>query len=340
MTEVLTPAKFVLITLYLTIDEVDMDAMLAHAGVPPQRIFDENGVVSANDVLLLARSALELTGDPALGLHLGQEFGIEMLDLVGMMLSAAPDAGTAMQIGIQYSQLVSTLGSVELIEEGDRVRLVLHLIDDLLTQNTYYFVEFAAAAFFCISRRVVDGEFFLRRITTRHPAPAWQNEYAQVFGEEVEFIFDAAEDSLEFDRALLELPMARHSPGLYRHLREEAARRLASRPQPESASASVQRLIDEHLGQRLIDLPLIAEHMGVNPRTLQRRLKEEKTSFHLLHDACRFRRAREQLLHPDTSIEVLAASLGYSEPANFYRAFKTWSGQTPSEYRRQHKPGQ
>lgn len=340
MTEHLTPAKLVLVTLYLAIDDVDLDEVVTHAGVPLQRLLDEDGVVSTRDVLALTQSAIELTGDPALGLHLGQEFGIEMLDLVGMMLSAAPDGRTALQVAIQYSQLISTHGTVELIEEGDRARLVVHFIDELLIPDMPYFFDFLAAAFHCISRRVIAGDAFLRRFTTRLPAPLWKDEYAAVFGEEVEFEFDAPEDSLEFDRHFLDLPMARHSPGLFQQLREEAARRLASQPQPESASASVQRLIDEHLGKHLIDLPLIAEHMGLNPRTLQRRLKEENTSFHLLHDACRFRQAREQLLQCDTSIELLAASLGYSEPANFYRAFKTWSGLTPSEYRRQRRPGQ
>lgn len=132
--------------------------------------------------------------------------------------------------------------------------------------------------------------------------------------------------------------MKRHSPGLYQQLHMQAAKRLASLPNPERTSTSVKRLIDENLGKQLIDLPLIADLMGLNPRTLQRRLKDENVTFQSLHDSSRYRLACEQLAQQNSPVEDIAAMLGYSEPTNFYRAFKTWSGLTPNEYRRQYRP--
>lgn len=337
MQNLLTPARLVLTFFYLAIDELDPEEVFAHAGIPAARLDDPDGLISASDIRLLTKSVIELTGDPALGLHLGQEIGIEMLDLVGMAVASAPDLRSALEMLTQYSPLLSTLAEINLVQEGERVRLVLTLVDELSSQP--YFAEVCGAAFYCMVRRHLDGNFFLRTARTRSPAPDWRDEYHEVLGDETEILFEAGEDSFEFDRALLDLPLKRHSPGLYQYLRAQAARKLASLPQAESTTATVQRLISEQMGQRLIDLTLISEEMGLNPRTLQRRLKEENTSFLLLHDACRYRRAREQLLDRDISIELLAASLGYSEPANFYRAFKTWSGLTPSEYRRQYKSG-
>lgn len=337
MQNLLTPARLVLTFFYLAIDELDPEEVFAHAGIPAARLDDPDGLISASDIRLLTKSVIELTGDPALGLHLGQEIGIEMLDLVGMAVASAPDLRSALDMLTQYSPLLSTLAEITLVQEGERVRLVLTLVDEL--SSLPYFAEVCGAAFYCIVRRHLEGNFFLRTVRTRSPAPDWRDEYHEVLGDEAEILFEAGEDSFEFDRALLDLPLKRHSPGLYQYLRAQAARKLASLPQAESTTATVQRLISEQMGQRLIDLTLISEEMGLNPRTLQRRLKDENTSFLLLHDACRYRRAREQLLDRDISIELLAASLGYSEPANFYRAFKTWSGLTPSEYRRQYKSG-
>lgn len=337
MQNLLTPARLVLTFFYLAIDELDPEEVFAHAGIPAARLDDPDGLISASDIRLLTKSVIELTGDPALGLHLGQEIGIEMLDLVGMAVASAPDLRSALEMLTQYSPLLSTLAEITLVQEGERVRLVLKLVDEL--SSLPYFAEVCGAAFYCILQRHLDGNFFLRTIRSRNPAPAWREEYHEVLGDEAELLFEAGEDSVEFDRALLDLPLKKHSPGLYQYLRAQAARKLASLPQPESTTATVQRLISEHMGQRLIDLTLISEEMGLNPRTLQRRLKDENTSFLQLHDACRYRRAREQLLDRDISIELLAAILGYSEPANFYRAFKTWSGLTPSEYRRQYKSG-
>ncbi|HEX4940254.1 MAG TPA: helix-turn-helix domain-containing protein, partial [Candidatus Kapabacteria bacterium] len=74
-----------------------------------------------------------------------------------------------------------------------------------------------------------------------------------------------------------------------------------------------------------------------NPRTLQRRLKEENITFQSLFDSSRYRLACELLAQTGNPVEDIAAMLGYSEPTNFYRAFKTWSGLTPNEYRRQYR---
>lgn len=335
MSETLTPAN-VILSAMLLLEELEMDELFEHAGVPVQLMLDEDAVISARDVIAITDSAKALTGDEALGLHLGQEIGSEMLDTVGMMVATAPTLRDALDQVFRYSPLLSTLGRAELVEEGDSARCVLTLHPEV-GPIAPYCREIVFAGLWNTVRRLVRGEFSVRRFTFRHAAPAWADEYARVLGEEAEIVFDAGEDSISFARHLLDLPMARHSPGLYQRLQQEAARRLASRPQVETAAASVRRLIGEQMGLRLIDLPSIAEQMGLTPRTLQRRLQDEGTSFQALHDGCRQERARDYLLgNDDASIEALAAILGYSEPANFYRAFKGWFGLSPNEYRRRH----
>ncbi|MFN3587036.1 MAG: helix-turn-helix domain-containing protein [Moraxellaceae bacterium] len=90
----------------------------------------------------------------------------------------------------------------------------------------------------------------------------------------------------------------------------------------------------------MLDLLTIAERMGMTPRTLQRRLKAENMTFQVIYDACRRECAKHYLLEETAGdINTLAAMLGYSEPANFYRAFKGWFGETPSEFRQRRRPG-
>lgn len=337
MSETLTPAKLVLMVLYLVMDDMELEAVAEHAGIPVARLEDMDGMISIGDVIKLINSTLELTGDPALGLHVGQEISVEMLDMFGMLVSSAPDTRAAIQTITRYSPLISTLARAEVIEEGERVRLVLHLHEELLAIDNNYCVEVIATGFFYLLRRLVDGPVIMRCWRSLRPAPPWVTEYYDALGEETEFLFEAGENSVEFDRAILDLPMKRHSPGLYQQLHMQAAKRMASLPNPERTSASVKRLIDENLGKQLIDLPLIADLMGLNPRTLQRRLKEESVTFQSLHDSSRYRLACEQLAQQGSPVEDIAAMLGYSEPTNFYRAFKTWSGLTPNEYRRQYR---
>lgn len=335
MKNVVTPANVVLLTMQLLMDDLDIDDLFDHAGVPAQLLLEPDGVLSAQDILTLTNSSREMTGDPALGLHLGEEMGVEMLDVVGMMLSTAPNLREALRVLQQYSPLLTTMGEARLVEEGDSVRIVLRVLDEV-APITDFCVELAAAAFWHIGRRLVKGELRLQGLNVRAPRPPWHEEYARVLGEEVEFVFDAPENSIVLERRMLDLPMARHTPRLYQTLLDQAARRLAARPQPETTRASVLRLIDEHMGTRLLDLSTIAIMMGMTPRTLQRRLKEENTTFQVIHDTRRQQLAQDMLVR-DIDIETIAATLGYSEPANFYRAFKAWTGLAPSEYRTRHR---
>jgi AraC-like DNA-binding protein len=332
MSETITPANIVLLCMQVLMDDVDLDELFGHAGIPIERLLDPEGVLTSSDIVRITESARSLTNDPALGLHLGEELGVEMLDIVGMLVSTAPTARDAIASVLRYSPLFTAMGRGDLLEEGDRARVVLHMVDDM-EPILAFCVEVAGAAFWNSVRRLVRGEFRLRRLCLAQPAPAWADEYPRVFGEEVEFVFDAAENSVEFDRACLDLAMIRHTPGLYQRLQEQAARRLASRPQSESASAAVLRMIDEHLGEHVLDLSTVAGYMGLTPRTLQRRLKDESTSFQSLYDLRRQQVAQDHLQR-DTDVETIAAMLGYSDPANFYRAFKAWTGVSPSEFRK------
>ncbi|MFP5383927.1 MAG: helix-turn-helix domain-containing protein, partial [Gammaproteobacteria bacterium] len=142
-----------------------------------------------------------------------------------------------------------------------------------------------------------------------------------------------------FDRALLDLPNPASSPRIHAQMEKLAQARLAALPTVETVSARVLRLLEGQVGQRVLDLDDIAEMMGISARTLQRRLSEEHTSFQKLHDGLRYRLACELLRKPDADIPTIAATLGFSEPATFHRAFRQWSGMSVTDYRRRPAAG-
>jgi AraC-like DNA-binding protein len=78
----------------------------------------------------------------------------------------------------------------------------------------------------------------------------------------------------------------------------------------------------------------IAARMGVTPRTMQRRLKDDATSFNALRENVRQELVSEYL-DQDLSIAEISFLLGFSQPSAFFRAFKRWTGLTPQESRAQ-----
>jgi AraC-like DNA-binding protein len=78
----------------------------------------------------------------------------------------------------------------------------------------------------------------------------------------------------------------------------------------------------------------IAQQIGVSPRTLKRRLADGGTSYSELLDEQRQERALLLLRDESLSREQIAERLGYSDAANFTRAFRRWTGKTPGMVRR------
>jgi AraC-like DNA-binding protein len=96
---------------------------------------------------------------------------------------------------------------------------------------------------------------------------------------------------------------------------------------------SLRSAILPYLGDRVPDINLAANISGMHVRTLQRRLAQYDISYSAIVDQVRLLKANSLL--EDTSLKLLDITLmlGYSEPATFTRAFRRWSGSTPSEYR-------
>ena len=85
------------------------------------------------------------------------------------------------------------------------------------------------------------------------------------------------------------------------------------------------------------DLERVAARLFMSGRTLKRKLQERGTTFRALLDEARFRQAQQLLGDPELEIAQVAAALGYRDPACFTRAFRRWSGRTPSQARADRK---
>lgn len=99
----------------------------------------------------------------------------------------------------------------------------------------------------------------------------------------------------------------------------------------------VARLLDQLVAARGGSYPSLAEassRLCVSTRTLKRRLRERRTSFRKIVANKRMTHAADLLARSSLTLGVIAESAGYSSKANFARAFRRWSGLTPTAFRR------
>jgi len=162
------------------------------------------------------------------------------------------------------------------------------------------------------------------------PPPADTREHARVFGLEPRFA--AADAALVFSRRDWDGPTRMHDPGLFALL-DRHAKALAGGASVALA-ARVRAAIAADLPGREPTLAAAARRLGVTGRTLQRRLSAEGTRFARLVDDVRRERAEAFLGAGDVAVAEVSWLVGFSEQSAFTRAFRRWTGRSPTEFRR------
>ncbi len=128
--------------------------------------------------------------------------------------------------------------------------------------------------------------------------------------------------------------MLRSDPGLCVILDRYAEELLAKLPQTNSIVDRVRQELSVGLRGGQVRLEAIAHTLEVEPRTLQRKLREAGISYQELLDEMRRELSIHYLKEEHISVYEVAFLLGFAETSAFHRAFKRWTGKTPSEFRR------
>lgn len=180
---------------------------------------------------------------------------------------------------------------------------------------------------------LIGQRITLRRTELSYPQPAHWEEFELIFPCPV--TFDSDDNSLVFDTAWLDKPVVQSPDTLREHLLHAPLNwitRQAFSPHYTRRAMDYLENIDA-IGDTRIDELAAMFHM--TSRTLHRRLSEERTSFQEIKDRVRRDRAIHQLSHEGKRVSEISRDLGFSDTAAFSRAFKTWTGVSPSDYRRQ-----
>jgi AraC-like DNA-binding protein len=138
---------------------------------------------------------------------------------------------------------------------------------------------------------------------------------------------------MEFARELLDLPLLEANPELQRILEAQVIAALQKLPKGAVTTDAVRRHLAAELSKGAPTLEQVAPRLRMSPRTLHRRLEEERTSYRVILNEVRRELATRYLQERQLAIGEIAFVLGFSEPSAFHRAFKRWTGHAPLDYR-------
>jgi AraC-like DNA-binding protein len=114
------------------------------------------------------------------------------------------------------------------------------------------------------------------------------------------------------------------------------ANELQAQPRLSSLIEGVRRVLQTELLKDTCSVAVIARLFSMHRRTLHRHLRMEGVAFRQVANEIRFEIACDLLANTEMTLGQIAAALRYSEPSAFTRAFRRWSGQTPSAWRSDH----
>ncbi|WP_336760022.1 helix-turn-helix transcriptional regulator [Paenibacillus sp. USHLN196] len=138
---------------------------------------------------------------------------------------------------------------------------------------------------------------------------------------------------LTLDRKDLSLPFLSYNEELIEILTPVLDRSLDERQGSRSVTDLVKWIMKRSLTDKRLDIQTVAKELRMSDRTLQRRLTEENTNFKQLLTEARHEQARAYLADPSLDIKEVAFLVGYEDQNSFYRAFRNWEGDTPSNWR-------
>ena len=193
-------------------------------------------------------------------------------------------------------------------------------------------VELAMLGLQGLIERPLGREIRSAEIALSYPEPAYHEHLANAFHADLRF--DAGGHALSFPANWLEEHCALHDEAMHRYLLMRCEEDLRTALGILPAEIAVRQALLAR-SETLPGLKDIAASQSISPRTLIRRLKRGNTSYNEILEDVRKTLAIDYLLHSNFNVTNISYRLGYKDPSNFGRAFRTWTGVSPGHYRAQ-----
>jgi AraC-like DNA-binding protein len=304
--------------------------LLAHTGLATDDLDDPDARLPRAAFDGLVERAVRLSGDMHFGLHAAERADGDhaLPDALRYALGACATVGDQFSMFARYARLLHTDAETTLTANGSVAR-VTHDLPAASAVTRRHLVERWLGALVMLARRHADG-FVPREVWFAHPATPDTSEHERIFQAPVRF--ERAVGTIFLDRSALDVRVRDGDPALQRILDAHLATILPDVLAPD-VSHVVRRRIREASHGPLPAMGSVAAALAMSPRTLQRRLARERTTYRNLLAEVREDLARQHLAESRLSIAEIAFLLGFADVTSFHRAFKRWTHLTPRAYR-------
>jgi len=309
----------------------DSKELFDQAGLDHAKLRDPLARFPAAAVLKLWPIAVETTQDPGFGLTVASYWHPTTLHALGYSWLASNNLEEAFDCAVRYTRIVNTAaqGVIAVETSADSYRVFFNSVKfnpDPVDAS----VDAVMAMFLIMCRAAFGSNFKLQRATFQHDEPASLERFDELF--QAPILFSQPENALWIDAAIVREPLATANPELVR-INDRIVTDYLAQLDHDDLGMRVRSKLIEHLPGGHISEGDIASSINVSQRSLQRKLKEQGVSFSQLVESTRRELGLQYVRDPQYSFNEIAFLLGFTEPANFSRAFKRWYDKSPSQFR-------
>ena len=327
---------------------IPLPAVLRELGYDPAEVLDEFGLELSlfdnpeNTISYSRRSQLiehcvRKTQCPHLGHLIGRHIDSSSLGLVGLLMHQSPDVVTALNSLVRYAYL-HVRGAVTYLEILDDIAFLGYSIIQPGVEARDQIGDGAVTIIFNTLKAYCGEEWHALSVHFAHSTPVDTHPFWKYFNAPLHF--DSERNGVIFSAGWLQQPVVDANPELRKKIQQQIDQlEVIYR---DDFAEQVRRVLSPALLTQHASADQVAAIFSIHQRTMHRRLNSCGTSFQELSDQSRFEIARQLLENSSMQLSQIAETLGYAEASPFSRAFRRWSGTTPTLWREQYnlQPGE
>ena len=310
----------------------DWRAIFQCCGIDPATIADSEARFARSSYDQLWPAAAKWTGDAAIGLHVGEQIQPRAVNILGYLLMSSSTVGEGLERAIHYHRVIAGENWIEVEKRPNSMSIRLisgNLPEDARALHT----EYVALLLLKLLSWIAGHDVHATEVRFTHPRLADEGEYQRALRCSVRF--QCPENTVLLSGAVVDRPSLNANPEIARIHQEFAEHQLAEFGE-ESVAHEVAKQLASLLEVGPCDLPTIANVQHMSPRTLQRRLAEEDTTFQKILESLRRNLCLRHLKLTHVPLSEIAYLAGFADASSFNRAVRRWTGQTPLRYRQTH----
>jgi len=309
---------------------IEMAPLLRKHGLSVESVSTPGARIAAAQYAQLLLDVDSLTDDAGFWFRFGQQLDFTAYDVLGQVMLSCDTLRQAMHLLAKYYQLISCGSELVCVETDGSLSIHIYRQGDIEARASFIRSELLVSVIFNGILVALPDRGEKLRFEFDYRQPEYASLYYQYLNRNC--VFSAPQSKIILPAEYLACPGLYPNPVMLKILVKQCDQLLDQLLGHRSISAQVRTQIAAIPGHYPTAIS-VAQKIGLSPRTLSRRLKAQGTTFQLLMNEVKTQRAVNYLQTTDLSIEEVATMVGFSDAANFRRAFVSWTGMLPSVYR-------